>query len=150
MAIDCQQVMNRSIDRLDYLLAKYVVISVALRDVGPQCSVLALLQFVVARISDQLLCRLGRQRSRHCHAGYKREGNETVSVNQQKYRYRQFHDRSFWRPWRHSAARKSVSPVSVCRRANLQSHLFGSFLHNSHGSEIHAANSTHMISNARK
>jgi hypothetical protein len=127
MAIDCQQVTNRSIDCLDYLLPKYMIIVVALRNVGPQCSLFALLKFVIAYISDQLFCRLGR----HCPAGYKREGNETVSVNQHKYRSRKAHDRSFWRPVRDTAARKSISPVSVCRRANLQSRLLGSFLHNS-------------------
>ena len=92
MAIDCQQVTNRSIDCLDYLLPHYMIIVVALRNVGPQGSALALLQFVVACISDQLLCRLGRQRWRHCNASYKSEGYETVSVNRQEYRYRQFHD----------------------------------------------------------
>src|SRR5258708_1397430 len=89
-SIDCKQVTNRGVHGLDYLLAEYVVVTAALRDIGPQRSLFALLQFVVARICDQLLCRLGRQGWRwpQSHACCKREGKETGNASQQRYRSR--------------------------------------------------------------
>src|SRR5712671_5354932 len=59
---------------------KYVVVTATLSDIGPQCSLSVLLQFVEACISDQLLCCLGRQHWRQCCARRKRKGSDARSV----------------------------------------------------------------------
>jgi hypothetical protein len=61
-----------------------VIVAVALRGIGPQRFLFALLQFVVAGISDQLLCRLGGQRWRwwQRHGSSKHEDDETANVSQ--------------------------------------------------------------------
>jgi hypothetical protein len=80
-------VTNWAVHGLDYLLAKYVVVTVALRDIGPQRSLFALLQSVAARISNQLLRRLRSQRWRQYHDGSKRENGKAGNVGRTEFSF---------------------------------------------------------------
>ena len=58
MAVDCQQMCNRNVDRFDHLFEKDVIFFVALYAIGPQRFRFALLDCVVTGFFNQICLSL--------------------------------------------------------------------------------------------